>query len=116
MTDTLALSAIEQIVKNIRTAYNEGENVAAREAMSIGSMQAGMAFSNASVCLVHGMSRPIGALFHVPHGISNAMLLPAVLDFSRDDCVNRLADLAKFFDADADRLSKEEAADRRFMK
>ena len=111
MTDTLALSAIEQIVKNIRTAYNEGENVAAREAMSIGSMQAGMAFSNASVCLVHGMSRPIGALFHVPHGISNAMLLPAVLDFSRDDCVNRLADLAKFFDADADRLSKEEAAD-----
>ncbi|MFD1067814.1 iron-containing alcohol dehydrogenase [Oceanobacillus locisalsi] len=111
MTDMLALSAIEKIVNNIKPAYNEGKNVDAREAMSIGSMQAGMAFSNSSVCLVHGMSRPIGALFHVPHGISNAMLLPAVLDFSRDDCVNQLADLAPLFDAEAEKLSKEEAAD-----
>ena len=55
---------------------------AAREAMMIGATQAGLAFSNSSVALVHGMSRPIGAHFHVPHGLSNAMLLPAITRFS----------------------------------
>lgn len=111
MTDMLALSAIEKIVKNLKVSYEDGSNLVAREEMSIGSLQAGMAFTNASVCLVHGMSRPIGALFHVPHGISNAMLLPAVLDYSRHACVDRLADLAIFFNPNAIHLSKEESAD-----
>jgi alcohol dehydrogenase len=111
MTDTMAISAMKLIVKNILTAYNEGDNVDAREAMSLGSLQAGMAFSNASVCLVHGMSRPIGALFHVPHGISNAMLLPAVLEFSQEACVDRLADIGRIFQPDNESLSNEEAAE-----
>lgn len=110
MSDTLALSAMELIVENILTAYNEPENLDARESMSLGALQAGMAFSNASVCLVHGMSRPIGALFHVPHGISNAMLLPAVLEFSKDACIERLADLGRIFAKDEEKLSNEEAA------
>lgn len=110
MTDTMAISAMKLIVENILTAYNEGENVDAREAMSLGSLQAGMAFSNASVCLVHGMSRPIGALFHVPHGISNAMLLPAVLEFSQEACVDRLADIGRIFQPENESLSNEEAA------
>ena len=67
---------------NIRTAYAEPRNAAAREAMMLGATEAGLAFSNSSVALVHGMSRPIGAHFHVPHGLSNAMLLPAVTRFS----------------------------------
>lgn len=70
-----------------------------------------MAFTNASVCLVHGMSRPIGALFHVPHGFSNAMLLPAVLEFSKEACIERLADLGRLFNKDANSLSNEEAAE-----
>ncbi|WP_394138217.1 iron-containing alcohol dehydrogenase [Cytobacillus oceanisediminis] len=111
MTDTMAISAMKLIVENILTAYNDGENVDAREAMSLGSLQAGMAFSNASVCLVHGMSRPIGALFHVPHGISNAMLLPAVLEFSQEACVDRLADIGRIFQPDNESLSNEEAAE-----
>ncbi|MFJ5770907.1 iron-containing alcohol dehydrogenase [Psychrobacillus sp. NPDC093180] len=111
MTDTLALSAIEKIVKSLKTAYEDGKNIDAREAMALGSLQAGMAFTNASVCLVHGMSRPIGALFHVPHGISNAMLLPAVLEFSIDACIERLADLARLFKPDCDNLSTKEAAE-----
>jgi alcohol dehydrogenase len=111
MTDTMAISAMKLIVKNILNAYNEGDNVDAREAMSLGSLQAGMAFSNASVCLVHGMSRPIGALFHVPHGISNAMLLPAVLEFSQEACVDRLADIGRIFQPDNESLSNEEAAE-----
>ncbi|WP_221567036.1 iron-containing alcohol dehydrogenase [Alkalihalobacillus sp. TS-13] len=97
MTDTFALSAMKLIVENLFTAYNDGENIDAREAMSLGALQAGIAFTNASVCLVHGMSRPIGALFHVPHGYSNAMLLPAVLEYSQEACIDRLADLGRIF-------------------
>ena len=50
--------------------------------MALAACQGGMAFTNSSVCLVHGMSRPIGAVFHLPHGLSNAVLLPAVTRFS----------------------------------
>lgn len=110
-SNALALSAMELIVNNIIKVYEQGNDIEAREAMSLGSMQAGLSFSNASVALVHGMSRPIGALFHVPHGISNAMLLPAVLEFSKDACVDRLADLGKFFNRDNEHLSQEELAD-----
>src|SRR5690606_16381106 len=81
LTDTIALSSIKLIVENIKRVYANGDDLEARTQMSLASMQAGIAFSNSSVCLVHGMSRPIGALFHVPHGISNAMLLSCVLDF-----------------------------------
>jgi alcohol dehydrogenase class IV len=81
-SDTLALSAMRLIGENLRTAYHEPRNAAAREAMMLGATQAGLAFSNSSVALVHGMSRPIGAHFHVPHGLSNAMLLPAITRFS----------------------------------
>jgi alcohol dehydrogenase class IV len=61
----------------------------------LGATQAGMAFSNASVCLVHGMSRPIGAFFHVPHGLSNAMLLPEITAFSAPAALERYADCAR---------------------
>ncbi|MEO8713616.1 MAG: iron-containing alcohol dehydrogenase, partial [Acetobacteraceae bacterium] len=80
-SDALALAAMELIGKHLRTAYAEPRNARAREAMMLGATQAGLAFSNSSVALVHGMSRPIGAHFHVPHGLSNAMLLPAITRF-----------------------------------
>ncbi|GGC84166.1 1,3-propanediol dehydrogenase [Thalassobacillus devorans] len=111
MTDSMALSAMKLIVENINTAYQNGENLEARECMALGSLQAGIAFSNSSVCLVHGMSRPIGALFHVPHGYSNAMLLPAILEYSREYAVKRLADLGRIFSPESDDLSDEVAAD-----
>lgn len=82
VSDGWALSAMALIGANLRTAYAEPAHAAAREAMMLGAMLGGLAFSNASVALVHGMSRPIGAHFHVPHGLSNAMLLPAVTAFS----------------------------------
>ncbi|RUS53086.1 alcohol dehydrogenase [Kurthia sp. 3B1D] len=110
-SNQLALSAIELITANLLPAYRDGHNLAAREAMSLGSLQAGMAFSNASVALVHGMSRPIGALFHVPHGISNAMLLPAVLEFSKENCTPQLAKMAPFFIEQTADLSEEELAE-----
>lgn len=109
-SNVLALSAMDLIIHNILKVYEQGDDIDAREAMSLGSMQAGLSFSNASVALVHGMSRPIGALFHVPHGISNAMLLPAVLEFTKDACVERLADIGKFFNAKGQYSTQEELA------
>nr|WP_081584523.1 iron-containing alcohol dehydrogenase [Bacillus bingmayongensis] len=112
LTDVLALSAIRSIMKYLRIAYEDGDNMEAREAMMIASLQAGIAFSNASVTLVHGMSRPIGALFHVPHGISNAMLLPAVLDFTKVCSVKRLADIGRHINPDLYSLPDEEVANQ----
>ena len=94
-SDALALSAMELIGKHIRTAYAEPRNAAAREGMMLGATQAGLAFSNSSVALVHGMSRPIGAHFHVPHGLSNAMLLPAITRFSVPGAEARYAEAAR---------------------
>src|SRR5438552_3537324 len=94
-TDGLAKSAMGLIARHIRVACAEPDNRAAREAMMLGATTAGMAFSNASVALVHGMSRPIGAFFHVPHGLSNAMLLPEITAFSAPAALERYADCAR---------------------
>jgi alcohol dehydrogenase class IV len=94
-TDGLAKNAMGLIARNIRTACAEPDNRAAREAMMLGATSAGMAFSNASVALVHGMSRPIGAFFHVPHGLSNAMLLPEITAYSAPAALDRYADCAR---------------------
>ena len=80
---------------NIRVAYAEPRNAPAREAMMLGATEAGLAFSNSSVALVHGMSRPIGAHFHVPHGLSNAMLLPAITRFSLPGAEVRYAEASR---------------------
>lgn len=111
LTDVLALSAIESIMKYLRIAYEDGRNMEAREAMMIASLQAGIAFSNASVTLVHGMSRPVGALFHVPHGISNAILLPTVLEFTKTSAMKRLAKIGRSLNKDLYSNSDEEVAD-----
>jgi len=94
-TDTQAIAAMKLIGPNLRKVYHNGGDRDAREQMMLGSTLAGAAFSNASVALVHGMSRPIGAAYHVPHGLSNAMLLPAVTEFSIPAAPERYADCAR---------------------
>lgn len=94
-SDSQALSAMRLIGPNLRRVYHDGSDKEAREEMMLGSTLAGIAFSNASVALVHGMSRPIGAAFHVPHGLSNAMLLPSVTEYSIPASVERYADCAR---------------------
>lgn len=94
-SDGMALAAMKAIWANLPVVCADPANRPAREAMMIGSAQAGMAFSNSSVALVHGMSRPIGAFFHVAHGLSNAMLLPAVTAFSVSAAPVRYADCAR---------------------
>lgn len=95
ITDALALHATKLISGNLRQAWCDGSNLEARAHMMIGALEAGMAFSNSSVALVHGMARPIGAYFHVPHGISNAALLPTVMEFSIPGNPRRYVDLAE---------------------
>ncbi len=94
-SDTQALAAMRLIGASLRTAYAEPRNKAAREAMMLGAMQAGIAFTNSSVALVHGMSRPIGARFHVPHGLSNAMLLPTITRFGLQSALPRYAEASR---------------------
>lgn len=95
LSDTFALSAIKRIFKYLPIAFNDGENEEARTQMAIAALEAGIAFNNSSVTIVHGMSRPIGALFHVPHGISNAMLLKECFSFALDGAYNKFANLAR---------------------
>ncbi|NNE81847.1 MAG: iron-containing alcohol dehydrogenase [Silicimonas sp.] len=94
-TDAFALAAMPAIASHVRAACDDPENPHAREALMLAASQAGMAFSNASVALVHGMSRPIGAHFHVAHGLSNAMLLPAVTAYSVTAAPARYATCAR---------------------
>ena len=94
-SDSQALEAMRLLAPNLRAAFHQPDDRAAREAMMLGATLAGIAFSNASVALVHGMSRPIGAFFHVPHGLSNAMLLPAITAFSIPAAPERYADCAR---------------------
>ncbi|MEH6582736.1 MAG: iron-containing alcohol dehydrogenase [Halioglobus sp.] len=110
-TDPIALTAMRSIFLNIRTACEQPDNRAAREAMMLAATQGGIAFSNASVTLIHGMSRPIGALYHVPHGLSNAMLLPEVTAWSVAGAPERYAHCARHMGmadaADSDALALE---------
>ncbi|MDT3712200.1 MAG: iron-containing alcohol dehydrogenase [Pseudomonadaceae bacterium] len=113
-SDAQALQAMRLLAPNLRTAFHEAGNRAAREAMMLGATLAGIAFSNASVALVHGMSRPIGAFFHVPHGLSNAMLLPAVTAFSIPAAPERYADCARAMGVAA-QTDSVEAANQRLL-
>ncbi|MGW5339903.1 iron-containing alcohol dehydrogenase [Rhodococcus pyridinivorans] len=111
-SDSLALVAIDTIGQVLRRVYADGQDAEARERMMLAATQAGIAFSNSSVALVHGMSRPIGAHFHVAHGLSNAMLFPAVTEFSVDAAESRYADCARALGAaSADASDATAAAD-----
>jgi alcohol dehydrogenase class IV len=94
LTEPFALAAMRTIWKELPASYREPDDRKAREAMMLAATQAGIAFSNASVALVHGMSRPLGAHFHIPHGLSNAMLLPSVTAFSAEVALDRYAECA----------------------
>lgn len=95
ITDLFALSAIKRIFTYLPIAYNNPEDETAREQLSLAAYEAGVCINNASVTLVHGMSRPIGALFHVPHGISNAMLDVKCLEFAAEGAAGKFADIAR---------------------
>lgn len=110
--DSLALTAIGAVSRLLRRAYADGGDAPVREAMMLAATQAGIAFSNSSVALVHGVSRPIGAHFHTAHGLSNAMLFPAVTAFSMHAAPGRYADCARDLGAAAITDGDTAAADK----
>ncbi|MDO5126982.1 MAG: iron-containing alcohol dehydrogenase [Eubacteriales bacterium] len=112
LTDSYALSAIQRIVKYLPVAYQNGYDGQAREQMAIAALEAGICINNSSVTIVHGMSRPIGAMFHVPHGLSNAMLLRECMVFAMQDHYERFADIARAIGAANNAESDTSAAEK----
>ncbi|MBS7009627.1 iron-containing alcohol dehydrogenase [Anaerostipes sp.] len=115
LSDTFALSAIKRIFKYLPAAFKDGKNVEAREQMSIAALEAGIAFNNASVTLVHGMSRPIGAMFHVAHGLSNAMLLKECFIYALDGAYDRFGELGRAINVAAE-TDTDQAASEKFLQ
>ena len=115
LTDTLAISAVKRIMQYLPIAYKDGTNKKAREEMAIAACEAGVGINNSSVTLVHGMSRPIGALFHVAHGLSNAMLLKECLTFALDGAYERFGLLGREIGA-ADKSDSDETAAKKFLQ
>jgi alcohol dehydrogenase class IV len=95
LTDPIAAACIARVQTYLRRAWTNPGDLEAREGMSFAALQGGLAFTNSSVCLVHGMSRPLGAVFHLPHGLSNAVLLPTVTRFSWRGSTERYAEVAR---------------------
>lgn len=115
MSDTFAVSAVKRIFRYLPVAFRDGKNEEARIEMSIASLEAGIAFNNASVTLIHGMSRPIGALFHIPHGMSNAILMNVCLRFAVSGAYDRFGQLDREIGA-ADAGDDDQTAAEKFLK
>lgn len=110
--DAAALSAMRLIWPNLPIACANPGNRPAREALMLGALQGGIAFSNSSVALVHGMSRPIGAHFHVAHGLSNAMLMPVVTQWSAPAALGRYAECSRAMGVSGEEESDQSAVGR----
>ena len=113
MSYTFSISAIKRIFASLAACWHDGGDVVAREQMAIAATEAGIAFSNASVTVVHGMSRPIGALFHVPHGLSNAMIVLECLRYVVDGAYPQFAAVAR--DTGLSRADDDETAARELI-
>lgn len=110
MSDMFELKAIEMIARYLETAVNEPQNAEARNGMAVAQYIAGMAFSNVGLGVVHGMAHPMGAIFDIPHGVANALLLPTIMEFNMPAAVDKYVQIAKAMDVYSAGMSKEEAA------
>ncbi|MBQ4520993.1 MAG: lactaldehyde reductase [Bacteroidaceae bacterium] len=111
MSDMFEIKAIEMIARYLETAVNEPNNAEARNGMAVAQYIAGMAFSNVGLGVVHGMAHPLGAIFDVPHGVANALLLPTIMEFNAPAALDKYVDIAKAMNVYKDGMTKEEAAD-----
>lgn len=108
MSDMFEIKAIEMINRYLETATFEPDNAEARNGMAVAQYIAGMAFSNVGLGLVHGMAHPLGAIFDIPHGVANAMLLPTVMEFNASAAIDKYVIIAKAMDVYcADKTSEE---------
>ena len=93
-SDALALHSIKLISSNILQACAKPKDLQARGAMLVGSFLAGVAFSHSMVGMVHGISHALGGVYHIPHGLANALILPEVMEYNLDASIDRFADIA----------------------
>ncbi len=112
ITDALAIQAIKMISKNLPKAYANPDHMEARENMATASLMAGMAFGNAGVGAVHALAYPLGGRYNIAHGVSNALLLPYVMEWNKIACVERFRDIADAFGEQVSHLSDSDAADQ----
>lgn len=110
MSDMFEIKAIEMINRYLEKAVFEPENAEARNGMAVAQYIAGMAFSNVGLGVVHGMAHPLGAIFDIPHGVANALLLPTIMEFNASAALDKYVDIAKAMDVYTPGMSKEEAA------
>ena len=110
MSDMFEIKAIEMINRYLETAVNEPKNAEARNGMAVAQYIAGMAFSNVGLGVVHGMAHPLGAIFDIPHGVANALLLPTIMEFNAPAALDKYVTIAKAMNVYKDGMSKEEAA------
>lgn len=115
LSDNFAVSAVKRIFTHLPMVYQDGNNLQAREQMTLAALEAGIAFNNSSVTLVHGMSRPIGALFHVPHGLSNTMLITECLRFALEGTYERFGELGRQIGV-ADKNDSDQEAAEKFLQ
>jgi alcohol dehydrogenase len=101
ISDTLAVRALQLLADNIRTAVHQGDNREARASMLLGAMLAGQAFANAPVAAVHALAYPLGGHYHIPHGLSNSLVLPSVMRFNAEAAAQHYAELAPIVAPDA---------------
>lgn len=111
-SDLFCVSAVKRIFANLPRVYADGSDAQARSEMALAAYEAGIGIANSSVTVVHGLSRPIGALFHVAHGISNAMLLSKTLAYIADGALDRFADLGRAIGVAVENDSDEAAAEK----
>lgn len=100
VSDALARSALQKLSGNIVRAVHQGDDIEARSAMLLGALQAGQAFANAPVAAVHALAYPLGGHFHIPHGLSNSLVLPQVLRFNREVAAPLYEELAPLVEAE----------------
>ncbi|MGB9699008.1 MAG: iron-containing alcohol dehydrogenase [Thermodesulfobacteriota bacterium] len=112
LTHYFALPAIELISQNLRQAWANGRDIAARSNMLLGQLLAGFTFGNTGTALAHGMARPLGAYFHVPHGLANAIVLPKVMEYTWVAVPDKFAQIARAMGEEITGLSLTEAAQR----
>lgn len=110
MSDMFEIKAIEMIARHLETAVNEPSNAEARDGMAVAQYIAGMAFSNVGLGVVHGMAHPLGAIFDIPHGVANALLLPIVMEFNMPAALDKYVDIAKAMNVYKPGMTTEEAA------
>jgi lactaldehyde reductase len=110
MSDMFEIKAIEMIARYLETAVFEPTNAEARNGMAVAQYIAGMAFSNVGLGVVHGMAHPLGAIFDIPHGVANALLLPTIMEFNAPAALPKYVEIAKAMKVYKEGMTQEEAA------